>query len=109
MPGRQSGSARPKPAMGLHLDRSPGALLSPGAMLSLVLAASLATAPAPRAATSSETVVHIPRLDALQGVTAFLTRAGESAALMRPVVWYAELHPFLSLDPSQPATLTDVG
>ncbi|PTL76475.1 hypothetical protein [Vitiosangium sp. GDMCC 1.1324] len=78
-------------------------------MLSLVLAASLAAAPAPRAATSSETVVHIPRLDALQGVTAFLDRAGQYAALMRPVVWYAELHPFLSLDPSQPATLTNAG
>ena len=78
-------------------------------MLSLVLAASLAATPSPRAATSADTVVHIPRLDALQGVTAFLSRAGESAALMRPSVWFAELHPFLSLDPSQPDTLTSVG
>jgi hypothetical protein len=78
-------------------------------MLALVLAASLAAAPAPRAASSSETVVHIPRLDALQGVTAFLSRAGQNAALMRPVVWYAELHPFLSLDLGQPDTLTSAG
>jgi hypothetical protein len=78
-------------------------------MLALVLATSLAAAPAPRAATASEIVVHIPRLDTLQGVTAFLSRAGQNAALMRPVVWYAELHPFLSLDPSQPDTLTSAG
>ncbi|MFL5355854.1 hypothetical protein [Archangium sp.] len=78
-------------------------------MISLVLAASLAAAPAPRAATASETVVHIPRMDALQGVLAFLDRAGQSAALMRPVVWYAELHPFFPLDLGQPATLTGVG
>lgn len=91
------------------LDRAPGALISPGAMLSLILAASLAAAPAPRAATSSGTVVHIPRLDALGGVNAFLERAGQHAALLRPIVWYAELHPWLSLDPSQPDTLTRLG
>ena len=78
-------------------------------MLSLVLAASLAAAPAPRAASASGTVVHIPRLDALQGVTAFLDRAGQHAALLRPIVWYAELHPWLSFDPSQPDTLTRLG
>src|SRR5690242_20758421 len=78
-------------------------------MISLVLAASLAAAPAPRAATASETVIHIPRMDALQGLTAFLERAGQSAALMRPVVWYAELHPFFPLDLGQPASLTGVG
>lgn len=78
-------------------------------MLSLVLAASLTAAPAPRAATSSETVLHIPRLDALQGVTAFMERAGQAAALLRPSVWYSELHPFFPVDPSQPATLTRVG
>ncbi|WP_309890463.1 hypothetical protein [Archangium sp.] len=78
-------------------------------MLSFVLAATLAAAPAPRAATSADTVVHIPRLDALQGVSAFLGRAGQNAALMRPAVWYAELHPFFSLDPSQPDTLSALG
>jgi hypothetical protein len=78
-------------------------------MLSLVLAATLAAAPAPRAATASETIVHIPRLDALQGLTTFLERAGQHAALMRPAVWFAELHPLLSLDPRQPDTLTSAG
>ncbi|HEX5749604.1 MAG TPA: hypothetical protein VFZ09_25465 [Archangium sp.] len=78
-------------------------------MLSLLLAASLAAAPAPRAASASGTIVHIPRLDALQGVTTFLDRAGQSAALLRPIVWYAELHPWLSLDPSQPETLAGLG
>ncbi|AKJ00702.1 hypothetical protein ATI61_120101 [Archangium gephyra] len=78
-------------------------------MFALVLAASLAAAPAPRAATASATVVHIPRLDAIQGVTAFLDRAGQHAALLRPIVWYAELHPWLSLDPSQPEALAGLG
>jgi hypothetical protein len=78
-------------------------------MLSFVLAATLAAAPAPRAVTSAETVIHIPRLDALQGVSAFLGRAGQYAALMRPVVWYAELHPFFSFDPGQPDTLSALG
>ncbi|QRN95745.1 hypothetical protein JRI60_42975 [Archangium violaceum] len=78
-------------------------------MLSFVLATTLAAAPAPRATTASGTVVHIPRLDALKGVTAFMDRAGQNAALMRPVVWFAELHPYLSLDPSQPETLTRAG
>ncbi|ATB31113.1 hypothetical protein [Melittangium boletus] len=78
-------------------------------MLSFVLAASLAAAPSPRAATASETVVHIPRLDALQGLTAFLAEAGQNAALMRPAVWLAELHPYLALDPSQPDSLQDMG
>lgn len=78
-------------------------------MLSLVLAASLTATPAPRAVTAADTVVHIPRLDALQGVTAFLSRASESAALLRPAAWFAELHPYLTLDPSQPDTLARVG
>ncbi|HEX8539264.1 MAG TPA: hypothetical protein VF664_17490 [Cystobacter sp.] len=78
-------------------------------MLSFVLAASLAASPQPRAATATETLVHIPRMDAIQGLTAFLERAGQPAALLRPDVWLAELHPFLSLDPRQPDTLTRAG
>ncbi|MET0401341.1 MAG: hypothetical protein ABW123_03015 [Cystobacter sp.] len=78
-------------------------------MLSFVLAASLAAAPAPRAALGSETIVHISRLDGLQGLTAFLERAGQPAALLRPDAWLAELHPFFSLDPRQPDTFTRAG
>ncbi|HSP80401.1 MAG TPA: hypothetical protein VLQ93_17855 [Myxococcaceae bacterium] len=78
-------------------------------MLALVLAASLAAAPAPRAAQAADTVVHIPRLDALQGVNAFLERAGVHAALMRPAVWSAELHPLFALEPGQPERLTALG
>ncbi|EPX57832.1 hypothetical protein D187_004711 [Cystobacter fuscus DSM 2262] len=78
-------------------------------MLCFVLAASLAAAPAPRAASAPETLIHIPRMDALQGLTAFLERAGQPAAMLRPDVWFAELHPFLSLDPRQPDTLTRAG
>jgi hypothetical protein len=78
-------------------------------MLSLVLAASLAAAPAPRAAPSATTVVHIPRLDKLSGLHAFMSRAGTHAALMRPSTWAAEFHPFLALDPMRPETLSPVG
>lgn len=78
-------------------------------MLTLVLAAALAAAPAPRGIQAADTVVHIPRLDALQGVNAFLERAGVHAALMRPAVWHAELHPFFPLEPGQPERLTALG
>ncbi|WP_342378947.1 hypothetical protein NVS55_06015 [Myxococcus stipitatus] len=76
---------------------------------SLVLAAALAAAPAPRAAASAQTVVHVPKLDALSGLTAFLERAGAHAPLLRPTAWRAELHPFLTLDPTKPETLSAVG
>jgi hypothetical protein len=78
-------------------------------MLSLLLATTLAAAPAPRAATSADTLVHIPRLDALASLSTFMERAGKDAALLRPAAWYAELHPFLSLDPRRPETLTAAG
>jgi hypothetical protein len=78
-------------------------------MLSLVLAASLAAAPAPRAAASATTVVHIPQLDKLSGLHAFMSRAGTHAALARPSTWAPEFHPFLALDPMRPDTLTPVG
>ncbi|NTX09266.1 hypothetical protein HUA76_00605 [Myxococcus sp. CA056] len=76
---------------------------------SLVLAATLAAAPAPRSAASAQTVVHVPKLDALTGLSAFLERAGTHAALLRPSAWRAELHPFLTIDPTRPETLTAVG
>jgi hypothetical protein len=79
---------------------------------SLVLAASLAAAPAapaPRAAASAQTVVHVPRLDAMAGLSSFLERAGTHAALLRPSAWRAELHPFLVIDPTKPETLAAVG
>ncbi|MDY7226849.1 hypothetical protein [Hyalangium rubrum] len=78
-------------------------------MLSLVLAASLAAAPAPRSAPSATTVVHIPQLDKLSGLQAFMSRAGTYAAMARPTTWAAEFHPFLSLDPMRAETLTAVG
>ena len=74
-------------------------------MISLVLAASLAAAPSPRAASAADTVVHVPRVDALQGLTAFLTEAGQNAALLRPQGWLPELHPYFELDPAEPDAL----
>ncbi|MCP3105127.1 hypothetical protein LZ198_40295 [Myxococcus sp. K15C18031901] len=76
---------------------------------SLVLAAALTAAPAPRSAASAQTVVHVPKLDALTGLSAFLERAGTYAALLRPSAWSAELHPFLTIDPTRPQTLSAVG
>ncbi|QSQ20125.1 hypothetical protein JY651_33305 [Pyxidicoccus parkwayensis] len=76
---------------------------------SLVLAATLAAAPAPRSAASALTVVHVPRLDAMTGLSAFLQRAGTYSAVLRPNAWRAELHPFLVIDPTKPETLSAVG
>ncbi|MCP3144268.1 hypothetical protein [Pyxidicoccus xibeiensis] len=76
---------------------------------SLVLAATLAATPAPRSAASAQTVVHVPKLDAMAGLTAFLERAGTHAALLRPSAWRTELHPFLVLDPTKPESLSAFG
>ncbi|HYI00535.1 hypothetical protein [Hyalangium sp.] len=78
-------------------------------MLSLLLATTLAAAPAPRALDSATTAVHIPQLDKLSGLHAFMSRAGTYAALLRPSTWIPEFHPFLALDPLRPETLTAVG
>ncbi|XXF79199.1 hypothetical protein P2318_05445 [Myxococcaceae bacterium GXIMD 01537] len=87
-------------------------LLSQSMLASLVLATALSAAPAapaPRAAAASDTVVHAPRLDRLGGLSAFMRRAGEHAALFRPSAWAPDFHPFLPLDPTQPASLTAAG
>jgi hypothetical protein len=76
---------------------------------SLVLAATLAAAPAPRAASAAQTVVHVPKLDAMAGLSAFLERAGAHSGMLRPSAWRAELHPFLVIDPTKPETLSAVG
>ncbi|MBU8899094.1 hypothetical protein KRR26_26120 [Corallococcus sp. M34] len=78
-------------------------------MLALALAASLAAAPAPRIAASANTVVHVPQFDRVQGLTAFLERAGTYSSLLRPAAWRPELHPFLELDPAHPETLAALG
>ncbi|HEX8704062.1 MAG TPA: hypothetical protein VF815_34840 [Myxococcaceae bacterium] len=78
-------------------------------MLSLVLAATLAAAPAPRAATGASTIVHIPQLNKLSGLHAFMSRAGTHAALARPATWAAEFHPFLPIDPMNAESLTAMG
>jgi hypothetical protein len=78
-------------------------------MLSLLLATTLAAAPAPRASAAATSVVHIPRLDKLSGLQAFMSRAGTYAALARPATWSPEFHPFLTLDPMRPETLTSAG
>ncbi|GHG67992.1 hypothetical protein [Comamonas sp. JC664] len=76
---------------------------------SLVLAATLAAAPAPRTAASAQTLVHVPKVDALTGLAAFMERAGQHAALLRPAAWRSELHPFLVIDPTRPQSLSELG
>lgn len=78
-------------------------------MLSLLLATALAAAPAPRATASAKAVVHIPRLDKLSGMLAFMSRAGTYSAMARPASWGAEFHPFLTVDPFRPESLASVG
>lgn len=78
-------------------------------VLAATVAAAPASAPAPRAAASADTVVHVPRLDQLAGLSAFLDRAGQHAALLRSSSWSPEFHPFLALDPTRPETLTASG
>ncbi|MCY1044261.1 hypothetical protein OV208_23280 [Corallococcus sp. bb12-1] len=80
-------------------------------MLALALAATLAAAPAPapRVAASTVTVLHVPRFDQLQGLTAFMTRAGASSQMLNPTSWQGELHPFLILDPTRPDSLDALG
>ncbi|MFP2960800.1 hypothetical protein ACLEPN_24035 [Myxococcus sp. 1LA] len=76
---------------------------------SLVLAATLAAAPAPRSAASAKTLIHVPKVDALTGLAAFLERAGQHAALLRPAAWRTELHPFLIIDPTRPQSVAELG
>ena len=84
-------------------------MLSLGGMLALALAATLAAAPAPRVAASTVTVLHIPQLDKLQGLTAFMTRAGASSQMLNPASWSGELHPFLPIDVTRPESLAELG
>ncbi len=78
-------------------------------MLSLLLATTLAAVPAPRATASANAVVHIPRLDKLSGLQAFMSRAGTYSAMARPSSWSPEFHPFLTLDPFRPESLASAG
>jgi hypothetical protein len=78
-------------------------------MLSLLLASLLTAAPAPRAVPSASAVVHIPRLDKLSGLGAFMSRAGTWSTMVRPSSWSPELHPFLTLDPLHPELISALG
>jgi hypothetical protein len=77
-------------------------------VLALCLA-TLAAAPTPRAASHSDTVVFVPRLDKLDGVGAFTARAGERSVILRPASWSPEFHPLLYLEPTRPESLSQNG
>jgi hypothetical protein len=77
-------------------------------MLSL-LAATAILASAPRALPGSEAGIHIPRLDGMSGVLAFMGRAGERSVMLRPSTWFSEAHPVFMLDLTRPQTLAELG
>ncbi|MBI3185492.1 MAG: hypothetical protein HYZ28_25420 [Myxococcales bacterium] len=84
-------------------------------MVALLLSALLAGAPkaskppSPRAHPDAEVAVFIPRLDRLEGLSAWFRLAGARAALFRPESWRGEMHPLLSLDPTRAQSLAEAG
>jgi hypothetical protein len=72
-------------------------------------AAVLAAAPLPRVAAHADASVFIPRLDKLEALGAFASRAGERTTLFRPSSWTPEFHPLLPVDPTRRASLTAAG
>ncbi|HLL82619.1 MAG TPA: hypothetical protein VK420_08195, partial [Longimicrobium sp.] len=78
-------------------------------MLSLLLAASLAASPTPRALPGAEPTLFVPRLDQLGGVLAFLEHAGDSSVALRPSTWRDDLIPLLQVDPTRPESLATAG
>jgi hypothetical protein len=72
--------------------------------LSLFVVAVLSAAPGAssggRGLQGAPYVLHIPRLDKLDGVTSFLRRAGERAPILNPRNWRSEFHPLVSVDVS---------
>lgn len=77
--------------------------------LSILLAASLAATPSPRAIPSAQAAIHFPRLDRLGGVLAFMDHAGDYAVTLRPANWRGEFLPLLQVDPTRAESLTSAG
>jgi hypothetical protein len=73
------------------------------------LLASLLLSAAPRALPQAEAGLYVDRLDRLGGLGAFLSRAGERAAVLRPQSWVGEFHPLLPVDPTSEASLNAAG
>ena len=76
-------------------------------MLALVVAAALAASPRPLP--NADSGLYAPRLDRLSGLLAFMTRAGERSATLRPSTWFSELHPLVELDLTRPESLASAG
>jgi hypothetical protein len=76
-------------------------------ILSAVLAVALAAVPRPLP--KSESGLYLPRLDRLEGLLAFMTRAGERAVTLRPSTWFSEFHPLLELDFTRGESLAEAG
>ncbi len=63
----------------------------------------------PRALPDAESGLHLPRVDQMTGVLAFMERAGERSVMLRPSSWFGDAHPLFQVDFSQPQTLAEVG
>jgi hypothetical protein len=73
-------------------------------MLALALATVVAATP-PRALPDPELVTSVPRIEALQKLVPFFTRAGAKAPLVRPSAWREAAHPVLRFDVTSPESL----
>jgi hypothetical protein len=76
-------------------------------MLAFVMAATLAASPRPLP--NAESGLYAPNIERIDGLVAFMTRAGERSASLRPSTWFSELHPLLVLDFTRPESLAAVG
>ncbi|MBX5484641.1 MAG: hypothetical protein IRZ16_22685 [Myxococcaceae bacterium] len=76
-------------------------------MLALVLAATIAATPRPLP--GSHEGVFVPRMDRIGELVAFMSRAGERSAMLRPRSWFAQFHPLLYVDFTRKESLAAAG
>lgn len=69
----------------------------------------LAAAPTPRVAPTANSYVFVPRLDKLDGISAFTSVAGKKSPLFRSVVWSDEVLPVFNLDVTSEPSLLAAG
>ncbi len=67
------------------------------------------TTPVPRALPDANSGLYLPRVDRMDGVLAFMARAGERSVMLRASTWFGDAHPLLPVDFSQPKSLADAG
>lgn len=76
-------------------------------MLAFALAVSLAAAPRPLPA--SDSGIFVPRMDRIAPLVAFMQRAGERSAMLRPQSWFSQFHPLIYVDFTRRESLVAAG